>query len=336
MRIKLESDPAHGTNSLYTGSAVRLTRKSGESNALVSKYLCSIGHGTADPVALALYNRVQSYIARFSQYSVDSIVSNTELMAQLYEMWMSCPQDFGRTHIEAAAPMTLASGALVVSSGFGMSSPTMTRVWQKFLRHRVIRLTTLPYLLVSVQHSMGMNNLYRILEAHHDYAIGIHVQEQCYFISYRDLLFIDYDHSSRLQILYGYTRKHNCTFRIVQTNKGYHAFLTSHPVQHQYCLQLLMRLCTDPCHAIGVFHRGYSVRVNQKYSGEKPYREIRKVGKAEEDPRLVELYQLHLQLYNENCKKKTRVHRYQSKTARKIVEEEGWDPSCHHAAGRLM
>ncbi len=171
---------------------------------------------------------------------------------------------------------------------------------------------------------MCMNNLYRILDATEDYAVGIHVQESCYFISYKDLFFTDIDHKSRLQIIYQYVRYHpKATFRIVETNKGYHAFLTSYPIPHKEGIPLSLWLCTDHCHLLGVYYRGYSVRVNQKFKKEPPYKEIAKVGKAPEDPRLYMLYLKHLELYNLNRENKTTLYMYQSHTSKKIVEREG-------------
>ena len=41
---------------------------------------------------------------------------------------------------------------------------------------------------------------YNILESNDDYAFGIDLGHSLYFISYRNLLMIDYDNKNRLQI----------------------------------------------------------------------------------------------------------------------------------------
>lgn len=89
-------------------------------------------------------------------------------------------------------------------------------------------------------------------------------------------------------------------------------------------MELSMRLCTDTCHLVGVFHRGYSVRINQKRKDEKPYKEICVVGKAPEDPRLLSLYRKHLDLYRESTELKRTTYMYQIITAKKILEREGY------------
>ena len=338
MRIKMNSDPAHGTNSLYAGSSLRLNKKITDRTNIPSEYYTQYGNGVADPKALELYNTVQSYIKKFGQYQVDEIISNQDLMRELYTTWQKTQaehDDFGLRQIVASAPMMLCDINGIIKTRkspafeiYGTPWEDLIRMrWTQFLKYRVLRPMEAPVILIGAQHHMGMNNLYRIFEATPDYAIGVHVQESCYFISYRDLLFIDYDHKNRLQILHQYVRYHpEATFRVVRTNKGYHAFLTSYPVPYQNCLDLSLRLCTDPCHLLSVYHRGYSVRVNQKFKKEKPYKEIRKIGKAEEDPRLYQLYLKYLELNKENCERKKEVYLYQSQTSRKIVEDEGYLP----------
>jgi hypothetical protein len=328
MRIKLNADPAHGANSLYTGSSVRLTSKlTGDNNPCISEFLTAYGSGSPDPKALELYNTIQGYIKKYSRYGVDSIVNNKELMAALYEMWINVPGDFGRTHVKVASPMllngegNLESNITVVPS---VISAITDKVWSSFIKYRVIRPGRLEILLVQSHQQICMNNLYRILEATEDYAVGIHVQESCYFISYRDLFFVDIDHRSRLQIIFQYVRYHpEATFRVVQTNKGFHAFLTSYPIPYSDCFPLSQRLCGDSCHLLSVLHRGYSVRVNKKRKDETPYREVIKIGKAEECPRLYNLYMKHLSLYTKNSEWNCPLYLQQGTAATDILEKEG-------------
>ena len=336
MRLKLNCDPAHGTNSLYTGSGLRLTRKNTDRTELPSQFLMQYGNGKPDKRALSLYNEVQDNIRKYGKYGMTSIVEDQTVMRDLYETWqktMKDHQDFGLQHILATAPMTLQERdgkvMLQLAPSFQIWDTYLgykvKSIWSKFLKSRVMNISNTPALLLACHHSICMGNLYRILKATPDYAIGIHVQESCYFISYRDLLYIDCDHMNRLQMLYTYVRYHpEATFRVVRTNKGYHAFLTSYPVHHQKGIELSLRLGTDPCHLVGVYHRGYSVRVNQKRKGECSYQEFRKVGKAEEDPRLLALYHKHIELYRTHCKARTEIYMHQNITARDIVEKEGY------------
>lgn len=323
-RIKLEADPAHGTNSLYTGNSIRISRKNKDpADVPISQYVCSVGSGHADPSALAIYQQVQHYLSIFSGLQIDP--TNPEHYGLMYKIWAETKaqhQDFGLTHVVCSAPMTLGEHGLVTNPSFCERSPSfdsmLQHYWSTFIKYRNIKESQIPYLLLMCQHNMGFNNLYRIFEASPDYAIGVHLQQNVHFISYYDLLMVDYD-SPRLAIVYRYCKSHpEATFRIVQSNKGYHCFLTSYPVPHQYCILMLLELRADPCHLVGAYHRGYSVRINKKYKKEKPYREICRYGKAPEDPRLVALYQKHLDLYHDNRAKYVRC---QSKDAEDILAE---------------
>jgi hypothetical protein len=198
------------------------------------------------------------------------------------------------------------------------------KVWSSFMTYRIIKPGRLEILLRQSHIQICMNNLYRILESTEDYAVGVHVQESCYFISYRDLFFVDIDHKSRLQIIFQYVRYHpEATFRIVKTNKGYHAFLTSYPIPYEECMPLSQRLCADHCHLLSVRHRGYSVRVNKKFQRELPYREVSKAGTAPECPRLYNLYLKHLSLYKKNSEWLCPLYLKQTNIALDILEKEG-------------
>jgi hypothetical protein len=333
MRIRLNGDPAHGANSLYNGHSVRLSRKSTDKTEIPSQFCESCGKGSLDPQAYRLYNEIQGYISKFGCHEPD-IVSNKSLMHELYEMWCNTMQynnDFGLVHIKSVSPMFL------VKTTNGIETETaqvfniyntqlgtiIKKIWDKFLKHRVIKDNTLVALQLCSQHNVCLSNLYRILEASDDYAIGVHIQDSCHFIAYKDLLLVDYDHKNRLKILKTYVRFHpEATFRVVSTTKGHHAFLTSYPVHYSRGTQLLRRLCSDPCHLLGAFHRGYSVRINRKHQSETPYKEVCKIGIAQEDPRLLMLYLKHLDLYRLNDK--TETYMCQRITARNIVKYDGY------------
>ena len=325
-RIKLESDPAHGSNSMYTGSSIRLSRKNTDiADHAISKYYTSAGNGKLCVKAVELYNIVQCMIAKFGDLQID--IENQSHLQEMYSLWKNHTPDFGNVHITCTAPMTLNKQQDKVYLKFNPSfsersdyfDDILHRYWSAFIKYRVLREERLSYLLLMCQHNMCYNNLYRILESTEDYAIGVHLQQNCHFISYRDLLCVDYDHA-RLGIVYRYVKRNpEATFRIVRTNKGYHVFLTSYPINHRYGINLLILLCSDPCHIVGVYHRGYSIRVNKKYVDERPYKEIAKVGKAPENQHLLELYYKHFELYDKN--NKTKLMQCQITDSEKVLKD---------------
>lgn len=336
MRTRLHSDPAHGTNSLYTGCSVRLSRKSNDGvlPGLVSTFLESCGSGTVDPVMEKLYHEIQGYIRKFSDFVPAELGTSQEALRLCLTMQQTAAKGFGWTQLYASSPlvlitektettgMTLAMNPEYAAYTQPLLQSILRCTWSRFIKYQVIRDSNLLTLLTCVRHSMGMNNLYRIFEDTPDYAVGVHVQDSLYFIVYRDLLFVDYDHRNRLQIIYQYCRYHpEALFRLVETTKGYHAFLTSHPVPHNDCIPLLRRLCSDPCHLLGAYYRGYSVRINQKNRNEIGYRECRAIGTGKEDPRLYELYRKHLTLYQEYKGKE--MHMHQSTITKDIYDSDG-------------
>ena len=60
-------------------------------------------------------------------------------------------------------------------------------------------------------------------------------------------------------------------------------------------------------HIISSKIRGYSVRVNQKHRNEKPYKELKNIGKGSLDEELYQLYKLHLDKYNYHCQTKAQL-----------------------------
>lgn len=326
MRKKIGTDPAHGTNSLYVGSSIRLTRKPSESqNQSISTFSETYGNGTICPQAEALYQQVTKWISHFHTVEPENIINECCSLWKSHHLKQT--HDFGYTHIVGAAPCIIRDNQMFLNVGQLMQSTEVATVWRKFMKNKIITDQNILMLLFGVQYQMGYNNLYRILESTMDYAIGIHVQHNTYFISYKDLLFIDYDYKNRLGIIARYVRIHpEYTFRVTTSTKGYHVFLTSHrqPHNNMKSIQLLRDLRSDPAHILGVYHRGYSVRINQKLDSEPPYKEYAKYGTAEEIPELVDLYQKHLQLYKHHCSVRTPICNYQLITANKILKEEGY------------
>ena len=320
MRIECGCDPAHGTNSLYTGNSIRLTRKTDDKLDRASVFMADCGLGKYDQNLKMVYDQIVKYIDQFKICDTLTVIENKTCMSQLQSMFESTPSapsalsDVGKLQILATAPAVIIDGNFQIKSQFINKSPLLDMLYSKFLKSKTINTTYLKLLEYKISEVIGYNNFYRIFESNRDYAYGVHVQESLYFIVYKDLFMVDYDHKNRLKIIGEFCRYHpEYFFRCVKTPAGYHIFLTSHRINHDAkgTIDLLIRLGTDNFHAITVKFRGYSVRVNQKHRYEKPYKEICTYGKGTEDPELYRLYKIHLTKYEELCAKKEQLYRIQ-------------------------
>jgi hypothetical protein len=130
MRKKLDTDPAHGTNGLYTGNSVRLTRKISEAEgAEISKYVERYGTGTEHPEALRLYKVVL--------YWLDYFRPGSDLIA-LSGLWKDMPSDFGKVHVEASAPLLLENGTCVENTGLTLMDDGIKNEWSRFKRYKTL------------------------------------------------------------------------------------------------------------------------------------------------------------------------------------------------------
>lgn len=323
MRIRLGCDPAHGSNSLYTGSSVRLSHKYHVNDDLVSKFIGTLGTGTPDPEMLKLYNIIDGLIVKYSKYGPSNISS---IFPELHQM----NKNMINTETMAGVQIEQTAGLVFTNNNLQKIAPANDAVynlvspfWTQFIRTRVLHHDRLVYLLMAMHRNMCYSNLYRIIKDHKDYAYVIHLQQNCHSLVYRDLFMIDYDNSARLSILARYVRKNqDATFRVVKTNKGFHAFLTSYPIHYRKSLKLSELLRSDPCHILGTLYRGYSVRINQKRISEKPYLEYHKYGSAQEDPRLVTLYNMHIDLHRQNCENKVAIMNTQRIAAKAMLQRD--------------
>lgn len=313
MRETLVCDPAHGTNGLYTGNSVRLCLKNDDRLNIASRFVCKVGEGVANTQLQSVYDRIVELSHIFCKYRVNDLHSSIEISQMYNKMLTDHRDDFGLVQVLASTPAS--SPAMELTYVNDIYSDF---VWDGFLKSKVIHYHHWPLLLNKLKKVMGFNNLYRILESTPEYAIGIHVQESLKFIVYRDLLVVDHDVKNRLHIVNHFCRYHReFVFRVVQTPKGYHIFLTSHrmPYNDRKSSGMLERLRSDPCHLISVPYRGYSIRINQKHRRELPYKEIKKIGYGQENQHLVELYQKHLQLYKQCCESNDLLFKIQNTVA---------------------
>ncbi|MHB1955189.1 MAG: hypothetical protein ACYCOU_15760 [Sulfobacillus sp.] len=303
LRLALGCDPKYAAFSLYHGSAVRLTRKASDTERPSIK-VAERGAGSPDPDCLRIYHKITGFLETFQDFDGASLLKDAgELIWNLWKNQLLSHDDFGLVHVAITAPEMLYRPEDVPGAPVELNqlvSEETPRHWPDFCRRPFIRPERLPDLLAGAYQLKQYKNLYRIFEANADHAVGSHIEENVLFISYRDLLMVDYDRADRLGVVATYCRYHpDAVFRTVKTHRGHHLFLTSRPVPHNSpeAADLLMRLCSDPAHALSCLLRGYSVRLNRKHAQEREYREVRKFGRGEEDPRLVALYEKHLKLY---------------------------------------
>lgn len=291
-------DPAHARNSLYTGYSVRCSKKKGDS--FVSKLIGKVGNGKVNYGLLNIYLKCQTFIRMFEKCDPDSILTDENLFRQ-FEYSMVNNGRHGNVHITEVAPLLIIgyNENKVVISRQDQINDEDIQLYKKMCKYGYYNYCQLDKMLVIFNKKIKSMIQYNILESNDDYAYGIDLGHSLYFISYRNLLMIDYDNKNRIQILYAFIRYHpEYLFRIVETNKGYHCFLLSHPMYHKdkKSIELLYRLRSDPLHILGAYSRGYSVRLNPKYEQKNKYKELRSCGKGQIDPHLEKLYKLHLDL----------------------------------------
>lgn len=311
MRIAGKSDPAHATNSLYTGSSIRLSKKPGDT-VLPSVYHSSFGSGIIDPEALQRYNICLHYLSLFQNFYTDKLTKTpaaTEILRNLHLETLK-KNDFGLHHVLTTAPFRIdtENGRFRLYENNTIVGPELKSVWKLLVAAKDFADDERDIVLASVKKTMQMRNLYQILDATADYAYGVHVQETLYFVSYKDLLMVDYDRDEDLQYLIDGLEPW-MTFRIVKTNRGYHCFLTSRriPFNSDESYRILRKVKSDIFHALGAWVRGYSVRVNHKHENDR-YEELEQIGSAPEDEELVKLYKMHIDLYNKHKNEGTRCY----------------------------
>lgn len=314
IRMTALSDPAHGTNSLYSGSSIRLCRKPNDT-VDPSIFVESFGGGECNSEARDRYNLCLKYLELFGKFYTDKLLETEEAGKIIYDLHKDLltrvhPADFGLHHVISMAPFKLAldgdSGQLVIVHNQKYCERDPRDVWHELVEKRDFPHDEREEIIASVHRKIQMRNLYRILDSTSEYALGIHVQESLYFISYKNLLMLDYDTKEELEKLKEYMNVMEGTsliFRIVETKRGYHCFLTNKKVCHDSdeAYWILRDSGSDLFHSLGSMIRGYSVRLNRKHDDDF-YREVgtlrsKAAADAEEDPELVELYNLHLVLF---------------------------------------
>lgn len=316
MKISLLCDPAHGSNSIYTGNSIRLCLKENDRLNKASIFIGKCGKGILDEKCASIYTDINNYLEMFKICNVKNIINCKEIMKYIYDKYLKIinnDNDMGSHQINVTMSCYLKYDSHDDLNSDGLNHDLNHEIkfldkfnniyyneqlYNKFLKYKVLK--NIDYLILNILKSMSYNNLYRIIESNNEYAYGCHVQESLFFIVYKNLLVVDYDNPSRLKIISEFCRYHpEYKFRIVKTRAGYHCFLTSHKINYKDSYELLSRLCSDPMHILSSIIRGYSIRVNQKHRYEQPYKEICTYGKGTEIIELVDLYKLHLNKYKE-------------------------------------
>ena len=302
-RIDLSGDVYHGTNSIYTGNSIRLNQKLNQDRSgFVSCYVAFVGTSNVDIDALRIYKKCVYFTDLFSQYTVASYPDDGSLRKLMVNLWTSCAKGFGAIQIIKTAPLLLDQDGKLTTQ---IAGDEARDYWRRLCRYKVSRSCKRSEIALAVDRIVRLNTLYQIIESNDRWAIGVHIQENLYFISYRDLLIVDYDSPSQLKILYEFCRYHKeYCFRAVKTGRGYHCFLTSHSLNYDSpeAFELLNRVGCDVMYIRNVIRRGFAVRLNAKTANDRYIEHARVVGTGIERYNLVSLYQKHLDLFNKYSK----------------------------------
>jgi len=347
MKISLICDPAHGSNTVYTGNSIRLCLKDNDNLDIASKFLCSCGKGIVNENMRLIYNDIIKYLDMFKCVTVTNIENNKEILnfikTENNKILTKDLLDMGAHQINICSPahlddnlvFTISKDSSECSSECSSESSgdieivermykyMKSYLWTRFVKSRVLQEKYVKFLLSKGRENMGYNNLYRIFESNIDYAYGCHIQENLYFIVYRDLLVVDYDKKNQIQILATFCRYHpEYLFKVVRTPAGYHCFLVSHKIPFtntSECYSMLNRLRSDPMHIVSSLLRGYSIRVNQKHRYEKPYIEMKDMGRGNALPELLLLYKVHMLKYISFVENKGGLYQIQKTITRDMV-----------------
>lgn len=312
MRMTANSDPAHATNSMYSGTSIRVCRKPSNTED-PSVFYEKFGNGNLDSYANCRYELCLKYLNLFSSFYTDKLLTTPDAGQLIYrlntEMFANrTPDDFGLHHVLSMAPFKLTLDqngrlSIVYNQQYCPRDPKV--VWRELCENLTFPHDQRTEIIAAVHRKIQMRNLYRIISSTDEYAIGIHVQESLYFISYKNLLMVDYDTVEDLQYLRDYVAvsQEPLIFRIVKTKRGFHCFLTNKKVRFDSdeAYWILRNTKSDLFHTLGSLIRGYSVRLNKKHLDGENYEEVEilrsPTANEDEIPELVDLYQMHLKLY---------------------------------------
>lgn len=297
--LEFKNDVHFGQISLYRGYSVRVISK--DENEFKYPLIKMIGGGKADEELQITYNLLLDNINKWGKYNIKSFNNSGAFREELYNEWYKCIITKGEGDLGLITYFECCPAYLVRDN----EDILFKKVSYEYKIKNSELLNLLKYKNCDSTRSEEVwdwatrrQSCYQILESNVKYAVGLDMSVVLYFISFRSLLMIDYDYKNRLQILGHFCRNHpEYTFRIASSPKGYHCFCTSHIIEFdsEEAKTLMSRLRSDPCHYLSSMKKGFSARLNLKSEGEKPKKHF-KLGKGEELPEQLELFNLYLAL----------------------------------------
>lgn len=193
IRMAALSDPAHGTNSLYSGSSIRLCRKPNDT-VDPSTFSESFGNGKPNSEAMERYNLCLKYLKLFGEFYTDKLLETEDAGKIVYDLHKELlsrvdPDDFGLHHVMSMAPFKLVldkdTGQLTIVHNQNYCERDPREVWRDLVEKRDFPHDEREEIIAAVHRKIQMRNLYRVLESTPEYAVGIHVQESLHFVSFK-------------------------------------------------------------------------------------------------------------------------------------------------------
>jgi hypothetical protein len=333
MRLQLGCDTDYGHISLYYGSTVRIVSKEAD-RPFDYQFVRWIGSGRANRRAQGLYRTLLEHIQAFGGHSIYSFRNDAHFRRTLYDLWRATIREKNGTlglvqTFESAPCFLVENGGDVEYRPVSNDYLFPKRDILRFLKNKHSPYCHQDYTEELMDEAVRSSSFYWMLESGDDYAIGTDIPSNFWFIVYRNLLVVDYDHPSRIKILHEYCRLHpGSKFRVLPTPKGWHCFLTSHLMGfgEPRSRQLLERLSSDPLYIRCAVKKGYSVRLNKKTPEERcpTFHDSFTVGSGRELPRQLLLFRLFLAMAN-RCRGERPAGANQ-KNAFAILEERAKGP----------
>ena len=303
LRFSLGCDIDYAYITQQYGSSVRLISKTtGERYRY--KHIKNVGNGNINQHCNDLYQVLLEQIDKYGCYSVEDFSNNSQFRLMLYDEWLTTIKKFsnniGLVQIFESYPAFLVgenNNVIYRNVHNNYLIPNDDRNYEisLFLNRKFQRECESDYYFDLMDEAIRSSSFYWIIKSNSQYAIGVDNPVNFHFIVFKQFLMVDYDHQSRIKILYEFCRLNpKYKFRVCQTRKGWHAFLTSHkmPYNDSESINLLKRLGCDPLYIQSVAKKGYSVRLNRKTDNEKIHTDFKIVGTGVEIDQLVKYYEL--------------------------------------------
>ena len=152
-----------------------------------------------------------------------------------------------------------------------------------------------PFLLQNIKHKQ------HVIKRRDDYYIARDIQDDIVYMCFKNLMIIDIDtlENSESEIIEYFTNLPG-SYEIYKSNRGYHVFCTSQPVDYRAdsTLQFLLDHKCDFYYIIYSYIRGFCVRLNKKPHEicKVPYTFVGAIRQELASPRLLYLVNKHFQI----------------------------------------